>query len=98
MPLAMRPNSSIQAVFGTFNRRIGPKAYSSEAVRTTYNWLSGKRPIIARPASPSRAHDALADTHAEHAAAASHDVTRIEVACLDFPILRTQEDFEDVFL
>ena len=41
MPLAMRPNSSMQAVFGTFNRRIGPKAYSSEAVRTTYNWLSG---------------------------------------------------------
>ena len=41
MPLAMRPNSSMQAVFGTFNRRIGPKAYSSEAVRTTYNWLYG---------------------------------------------------------
>ena len=41
MPLAMRPNSSMQVVFGTFNRRIGPKAYSSEAVRMTYNWLSG---------------------------------------------------------
>jgi hypothetical protein len=41
MPLAMRPNSSMQAVFGTFNRRIGPKAYSSEAVRTTYNSLYG---------------------------------------------------------
>jgi len=41
---------------------------------------------------------ALTDTHTEHAAAASHDVTRIEVARLDFPILRMQEDCEDVFL
>jgi hypothetical protein len=40
MPLAVRPNSSMQVIFGTFNRRIGPKAYSSEAVRTIYNWLS----------------------------------------------------------
>ena len=39
MPLAMRVNSSKQLVFGTFNRRIGPKAYSSDAIRTTYNWL-----------------------------------------------------------
>jgi hypothetical protein len=36
----VRPNSSMQVIFGTFNRRIGPKAYSSEAVRTIYNWLS----------------------------------------------------------
>ena len=34
--LAMRLNSSKQHVFGTFNRRIGP---SSDAIRTTYNWL-----------------------------------------------------------
>jgi hypothetical protein len=40
MPLAMQPNSSARLVFGTFNRRIGPKAHSSDAVRTTYNWLS----------------------------------------------------------
>ena len=39
MPLATRPNSSMQAVFGTFNRRLGPKAYSADAVRTIYNWL-----------------------------------------------------------
>ena len=39
MPLAMRLNSSKQLVFGTFNRRIGPKASSSDAIRTTYNWL-----------------------------------------------------------
>jgi hypothetical protein len=39
MPLAMRPNSSKQLVFGTFNRRIGPKANSSDAICTTYNWL-----------------------------------------------------------
>jgi hypothetical protein len=39
MPLAMRQNSSMQLVFGTFNRRIGPKAHSSDAVRATYNSL-----------------------------------------------------------
>ena len=37
MPLARRQNSSIQLVFGTFNRRIGPKAHSSDAIRATYN-------------------------------------------------------------
>jgi hypothetical protein len=39
MPLAMTPNSSMQLVFGTFNRRIGPKTHSSDAFRTTYHWL-----------------------------------------------------------
>jgi hypothetical protein len=39
MPLAMRENSSMHLVFGTFNRRIGPKARSSGAVRATYNLL-----------------------------------------------------------
>lgn len=37
---------------------------------------------------------ALADAYAEGAAASGHAVRRIEVARLDFPILRTQEDFE----
>jgi putative NADPH-quinone reductase len=37
---------------------------------------------------------ALADSYAEGAAAAGHRVARIEVALLDFPILRTQQDFE----
>lgn|SRR5208282_492259 len=39
MPLAMRQNSSMHLVFGTFNRRTGPKAHSSGAVRATYNLL-----------------------------------------------------------
>jgi hypothetical protein len=39
MPLAMREYSSMHLVFGTFNRRIGPKAHSSGAVRATYNLL-----------------------------------------------------------
>ena len=39
MPLAPRVNSTIQLVFGTFSRRIGPKAYSSDAIRRTYNWM-----------------------------------------------------------
>jgi hypothetical protein len=39
MPLAMRQNSSMHLVFGTFNRRVGPKAHSSDAVRATYSLL-----------------------------------------------------------
>jgi putative NADPH-quinone reductase len=37
---------------------------------------------------------ALADAYSLGAAAAGHEVTRIEVARLDFPILRTKEEFE----
>ena len=37
---------------------------------------------------------AMADAYAEAAMAARHDVRRIEVANLEFPLLRTQEDFE----
>ena len=39
MPLAMRQNSSMHPIFGTFNRRIGPKAHTSDAVCATYNLL-----------------------------------------------------------
>jgi putative NADPH-quinone reductase len=37
---------------------------------------------------------ALADAYADGASAAGHAVRRIEVAGLDFPLLRTQADFE----
>jgi len=37
MPLAMRQNSQMQLIFGSFNYRIGPSANSADAVRTTYN-------------------------------------------------------------
>lgn len=37
---------------------------------------------------------ALADAYGEGAAAARHDVRRIDVAKLEFPLLRTQTDFE----
>jgi putative NADPH-quinone reductase len=37
---------------------------------------------------------AMADTYAETAIAAGHEVRRIEVAKLDFSLLRTQADFE----
>jgi len=37
---------------------------------------------------------ALADAYAEGAAAGGHAVRRIEVARLDFPILRTKDEFE----
>jgi putative NADPH-quinone reductase len=36
----------------------------------------------------------MADAYAEGAALAGHEVRRIEVARLDFPLLRTQADFE----
>ena len=37
---------------------------------------------------------AMADAYAAGAAAAGHDVRRIEVAKLEFPLLRTQSEFE----
>ncbi len=37
---------------------------------------------------------AMADAYAEGASAAGREVRRIEVAKLEFPLLRTQEDFE----
>jgi len=37
---------------------------------------------------------ALTDAYAEGASIAGHEITRIEVARLDFPILRIQKDFE----
>jgi putative NADPH-quinone reductase len=38
--------------------------------------------------------NAMADAYAEAAMAAGHQVRRIEVAKLDFPLLRTQQEFE----
>jgi len=37
---------------------------------------------------------AMADAYAEAATAAGHEVRRIDVARLEFPLLRTQDDFE----
>ena len=37
---------------------------------------------------------AMADAYAEGATSAGHEVRRIEVAKLEFPLLRTQVDFE----
>jgi putative NADPH-quinone reductase len=42
----------------------------------------------------NRFYHALADAYAEGAASAGHKVMRVEVARLDFPMLRTQEEFE----
>ena len=38
--------------------------------------------------------NAIADAYAEAATSSGHHVRRIEVARLDFPLLRTQQDFE----
>ncbi|WP_159591027.1 NAD(P)H-dependent oxidoreductase [Chelativorans xinjiangense] len=44
-------------------------------------------------ADPRRFCRALADAYAEGAEAAGHKVTRIDLARIDFPLLRSQEDF-----
>lgn len=38
--------------------------------------------------------NAMGDAYAEGATAAGHDVRRVDIARLDFPLLRTQTDFE----
>jgi len=52
--------------------------------------------IIQGHPDPAGGHlcHALADAYAEGAAAAGHGVTRVEVAQLAFPLMRTQADFE----
>jgi putative NADPH-quinone reductase len=52
--------------------------------------------IIQGHPDPAQHHllHALADAYAEGAEAAGHSVRRIEVGKLDFPLLRTQADFE----
>ena len=44
--------------------------------------------------SPKRFCRALADAYAEGAAAAGHSVQRIDIAMIDVPLLRTQDEFE----
>ncbi len=57
----------------------------------------GKRVLVLQghpdPAGGHLLH-ALADAYAGAAAAAGHEVHRVEVARLDFPLLRTQAEFE----
>jgi putative NADPH-quinone reductase len=52
--------------------------------------------IIQGHPDPAGGHygHALADAYAQGAAAAGHELKRIEVARLDFPVLRTQAEFE----
>ncbi len=46
------------------------------------------------PAAPHLCH-ALADAYADGASAAGHELRRVEVARLDFPLLRDARDFKD---
>jgi putative NADPH-quinone reductase len=58
--------------------------------------MSRRIAIIQGHPDPAGHHllHALADAYAETAIAAGHEVRRIDVANLEFPLLRTQEDFE----
>lgn len=52
--------------------------------------------IVGHPDSnPKRLCRALADGYAEGAQSAGHHVRRIDIASLDFPLLRTMEEFEN---
>ena len=44
--------------------------------------------------SPNRLCRALADSYADGAQSANHHVSRIDIAALDFPFLRTMEEFQ----
>jgi putative NADPH-quinone reductase len=52
--------------------------------------------VIQGHPDPARKHfcHALADAYADGARESGHEVRRIEIAQLDFPLLRTKEDFE----
>ncbi len=51
--------------------------------------------IIGHPdPSPKRLCRALADSYADGAQSANHHVSRIDIAALDFPFLRTIEEFQ----
>jgi putative NADPH-quinone reductase len=58
--------------------------------------MPSKITIIQGHPDSSRRHlcHALADAYADAAEQAGHSVTRIEVADIEFPMLRTQEEFK----
>jgi putative NADPH-quinone reductase len=52
--------------------------------------------IVGHPdSSPKRLCRALAEAYAEGARSAGHEVRQIDIATLDFPILRSMEEFAD---
>lgn len=58
--------------------------------------MSRRITIVQGHPDPSGGHllHAMADAYAEGASSAAHEVRRIEVAKLEFPLLRSQADFE----
>lgn len=56
----------------------------------------GKKIVIVQghpDADPNRLCRALADAYAQGAAAAGHEVSRVDLAAIDFPLLKTQGEF-----
>src|SRR6476646_2790047 len=58
--------------------------------------MPGRLAIIQGHPDPAgnRFCHALADAYAEGAASAGHEVSRTEMARIEFPLLRTQQEFE----
>jgi putative NADPH-quinone reductase len=58
--------------------------------------MPGRLAIVQGHPDPAGNHlcHALADAYADGALSAGHEVSRIEIARIDFPLLRTQQEFE----
>ena len=71
---------------------------AAPAGRVQHGWMSQRRIVLLQghpdPAGGHLCHT-LADTYAAAAVEAGHEVRRVEVARLDFPLLRTQSDWTD---
>jgi hypothetical protein len=39
LPLAAVPNAATQLIFGTFNRRLGPKVWAADTFRQIHSWV-----------------------------------------------------------
>lgn len=100
----------LQSSHEHFDTRQARRSRSGVRIEARFRWISfGQKLIVCRRRQmtsriviiqghpdPTERHllHAMADTYAESATAAGHEVRSIEVAKLDFPLLRTQKDFE----
>jgi len=87
-PAQLTPNQSARSRFGQSTAIETPPEEDPSRAAPGSDYPRSSR------SGGNRLCHALADAYSLGAAAAGHEVTRIEVACLDFPILRTKEESE----